>query len=263
MTTELDQQATDALEERVLQKLIAVFRHRISEPTLPFACSEQVADLFGALAKAQGDMTHASKDRTAQVKSEKGSYSYGYATLQSVWDAIREPLSKNGLAILQTFATGTDGIIVITTLAHASGQWVRTSLAVKPVAEKLSAVQAIGSAITYARRYSVMAIVGIAPDDDDDGDGAGRGVGRGAPSNQPASAPETPRAEGEDALIKELEGKIKAAGDTKALEGVRQQITGARAGGKLSEAGAGELRGPYNARAAELGTKPATNGAPS
>jgi hypothetical protein len=128
--------------------------------------SADIGELAKALAAAQGEMTAASKDGTnPHFKSR-------YATLASVWDAIRGPLSRNGLSVSQVLETpdAGPGVIVRTMLLHSSGQWI-CSRYVMPIHDKLTP-QAVGSAITYARRYALSAIVGIAPDDDDDGNAA-------------------------------------------------------------------------------------------
>lgn len=126
--------------------------------------SDTIADLAKALALAQSHMDHASKDRTNPAFKAK------YATLASVLDACRTPLSHAGLAVLQPARVVLDGgsgglVEVDTMLVHASGEWVRETLtaAVSDVR-----AQTIGSAITYLRRYGLSALVGIAPDDDDD-----------------------------------------------------------------------------------------------
>ena len=128
--------------------------------------SAEIGELAKALAAAQGEMTAASKDANNPYFDSR------YATLASVWDAIRGPLSRNGLSVSQVLETpdAGPGVIVRTMLLHSSGQWI-CSRYVMPIPDKLTP-QAVGSAITYARRYALSAIVGIAPDDDDDGNGA-------------------------------------------------------------------------------------------
>lgn len=120
--------------------------------------SENIAELATALSRAQGKITGALKDSSNPFFKTK------YADLASVWDACREQLSANGLAVVQTLSNDAENIVVITTLTHSSGQWMRGRLAVKPVK---SDPQGIGSAITYARRYALAAIVGVAQIDDD------------------------------------------------------------------------------------------------
>ena len=120
--------------------------------------SATIGTLAGALAKAQGEMKAAVKD------SANPFFKSSYADLAAVWDACREPLSKNGLAVIQTTETMDDLVIVFTTLAHSSGEWVRGALALRPTK---SDPQGFGSAITYGRRYGLMGIAGIAPEEDD------------------------------------------------------------------------------------------------
>lgn len=129
--------------------------------------SEQINELATALAKAQGAIKGAVKD------SENPFYHSKYADLSAVWDACREPLSGNGLSVVQTLeGNGVDGpICVETTLLHASGQWVSGYQAIKPVDDK---PQSWGSAITYARRYGLAAIAGVAPEDDDGNEASGK-----------------------------------------------------------------------------------------
>ena len=119
--------------------------------------SESINELAAALAKAQGGMENAAKNKiNPHFKST-------YADLASVLDAIRAPLSNNGLSTVQTMAITEHCIVLRTTLLHSSGQFIATEY---PIAGNL-APQQMGSAITYGRRYSLAALVGIAQDDDD------------------------------------------------------------------------------------------------
>ncbi len=131
--------------------------------------SETIGELAKALAKAQGEIKGATKD------AQNPHFRAKYADLASVWEACRGPLSANGLSVIQTTDGDGTNVEVITTLAHSSGQWIRGKLVMRPVKAD---PQGIGSALTYARRYSLAAMVGVAPEDDD-GEGAhGRGYGR-------------------------------------------------------------------------------------
>lgn len=120
--------------------------------------SESLNELAAALAKAQAAVKGAVKDATNPHFKSK------YADLASVWDACREALSQNGLSVVQL--PGRDGteVSVETILMHSSGQWIAGSVST-PVAR--NDAQGVGSAITYLRRYSLAAAVGIAPEDDD------------------------------------------------------------------------------------------------
>jgi len=125
--------------------------------------SDQVNELFAALAKAQAVMEHASKDKSNPFFKSR------YADLASVWDVCRKPLSDNGLSVSQTTRRDETGITLITTLGHSSGQWIRSEM---PVLTLKNDPQALGSALTYSRRYSLSSMVGVAADDDDDGEKA-------------------------------------------------------------------------------------------
>lgn len=120
--------------------------------------SQDIGQLAGALAKAQGSIKGAVKD------SENPYFKSLYADLASVWDACRGALSANDLAVIQTTEPDDKGVVVVTTLAHKSGEWMRGKLRVIPPKND---AQAIGSAITYCRRYALAAMVGIAQVDDD------------------------------------------------------------------------------------------------
>lgn len=142
-----------------------------------FRRSESIGALAGALANAQGKMTGAKKDSANPFFKSK------YADLASVWDAIRGPLSENGLAVMQFPRSPTYGVIEVeTVLAHLSGEWVSETLAApasqwvkerdhagKTIGEPYEKfdVQTEGSAITYLRRYGLQSICGVAAEDDD------------------------------------------------------------------------------------------------
>jgi hypothetical protein len=122
--------------------------------------SESVAGLAAALAKAQGQMKGAIKDSANPFFKSK------YADLASVVEAIRAAFSANGLSYIQTVEPSEkDEVRVETTLLHSSGEWISCGVLSLPVS-KVDA-QGYGSALTYARRYSLSAAVGVAPEDDD------------------------------------------------------------------------------------------------
>ena len=121
--------------------------------------SEQIDQLAAALSIAQGKITGALKDSANPFFKSK------YADLASVWDACRQALSENGLAVIQTTENVAEGgVTVVTTLAHKSGQYIKGVLTMTP---KDATPQAYGSCLTYARRYALAAIVGVAQVDDD------------------------------------------------------------------------------------------------
>ena len=120
--------------------------------------SEQINELSTALSKAQGLIEGAKKDAANPFFKSK------YADLASVWDACRAALAVNGLAVIQSPAAEGTRVSVDTLLTHSSGQWVAGTVS---VTAKEDTPQAIGSAITYLRRYALQSFVGVAPEDDD------------------------------------------------------------------------------------------------
>ena len=126
--------------------------------------SETIGELAKALVKAQHAMDKAKKGSINPFFKSK------YADLASVWEACKDHLADNGLSIVQTNdiignnETALEGVVVETTLRHTSGEWISGRLAMKPTKAD---PQGIGSAITYARRYALAAMVGVCPEDDD------------------------------------------------------------------------------------------------
>lgn len=115
-------------------------------------------NLAVALCKAQADMESAKKAANNPHFNRK------YADLASVWNTIREPLTNNGLSVVQLLRSVQGGVEVETILLHSSGESISDVFSVP--ASKADA-QGYGSAATYARRYSLMAMVGVAPEEDD------------------------------------------------------------------------------------------------
>jgi hypothetical protein len=121
--------------------------------------SDDIKELALALSKTQSILKGALKDSNNPFFKSK------YADLASVWEACREPLAANGLSVVQMPCNDTpDSVALETILMHTSGQWI-SSVFSMPVSKHDA--QAVGSAITYARRYALSAVVGIAPEDDD------------------------------------------------------------------------------------------------
>jgi hypothetical protein len=126
--------------------------------------SEQLNELYTALALAQGEIEAAAKDgKNPHFKST-------YATLESVIEAVRGPLSKNGLSLMQMPDVTEHGVVLVNRLGHKSGQWLESSYPVNPVQ---NTPQAMGSALTYARRYCIQSFV-LVPSSDDDGNEASK-----------------------------------------------------------------------------------------
>lgn len=131
--------------------------------------SEQINEIATALAKAQGAITGAVKDSANPFFKSK------YADLASVWDACRKPLSDNGLSVIQSPEADGPRVTLETILLHTSGQWFRNALS---VSAKDDSPQAIGSAITYLRRYVLQSFAGVAPEEDDAEAAQGRPNGK-------------------------------------------------------------------------------------
>ena len=125
--------------------------------------SENINELATALAKAQTQVETAVKDKKNSLYNTK------YADLGVVWMACREALNSNGLSVCQTTEVRELGSVLVTRLIHSSGQWIKGEilLVVTKAKEKMNDMQALGSAITFARRYGLAAIVGVCTEDDD------------------------------------------------------------------------------------------------
>lgn len=119
--------------------------------------SQEINEIAAALAKAQGQMNAAAKDSTNPHFKSK------YADLASVWQACREPLSANGLSVTQTMDFVGEKQVLITTLFHSSGQWIKSTM-MMPVCSK---PQETGSVLSYYRRYSLASMCGVYQSDDD------------------------------------------------------------------------------------------------
>src|SRR5205809_3208746 len=132
--------------------------------------SESVAALASALAKAQAELINPEKSLTAIIRSGRpgeGERTFRYAPLSSGHDIVRKTLGQHEIATLQTTAIDqAAGIVNLTTmLAHASGEWIASDWPVCPIAETTNP-QRMGAALTYARRYALFTLVGIAGEDD-------------------------------------------------------------------------------------------------
>jgi ERF superfamily len=132
--------------------------------------SESVAALASALAKAQAELINPEKSLIATIRTGRpgeGERTFRYAPLSSGLDLVRKTLGLHEIATLQTTAIDQSAGMVnlTTTLAHASGEWIASEWPVCPIAETASP-QRMGAALTYARRYALFTLVGIAGEDD-------------------------------------------------------------------------------------------------
>lgn len=129
--------------------------------------SDTIVEFAKALSAAQADIGGALKS------SENPFFKSSYADLASVWDACREPLTKNGLSVIQSPSAEGNIVSVETVLMHASGEFVSCELTTQI---KDMNPQAVGTGITYLRRYGLAAMVGIAQVDDDGESAMGRNI---------------------------------------------------------------------------------------
>ncbi len=160
--------------------------------------SENVDQLFTALAKAQAEFTVAEYNKTNPHFKSK------FADLQSYFAASRAPLAKNGLCVIQTISEQEGKPVLITLLAHASGQWIKSVMHINATKNDM---QGFGSALSYSKRYSLGAILGLASgEEDDDGTEAveeAKYVAKPAPYIAPVSKPEPKPKPPEECITKE------------------------------------------------------------
>src|SRR6476646_3920277 len=146
--------------------------------------SHKIGTLAAALAKAQSEIVNPEKSLTATIASpfpREGQRTFRYASLSTGLDIVRKCLGQHEIATVQSTAIDRDsGLIrLTTTLVHASGEWVSSDWPVCPLTET-AAPHRLGAALTYARRYALFTLVGIAGEDDLD-----------APDLVPANGPPT------------------------------------------------------------------------
>jgi hypothetical protein len=142
--------------------------------------SDSIVKVAEALSKAQAEIQPVIKDASNPFYGSK------YADLATVWAAIRKPLTDNGLSVIQEPGTDNGKITLTTTLLHSSGEYIRSVISM-PVTK--SDAQGYGSAITYARRYALQSIAGIAPEDDDGNAAVGQGKQPSQPQGRSANRP--------------------------------------------------------------------------
>jgi len=121
--------------------------------------SDSIKELATALSKVQGELSYAKKD------SANPFFKSRYADLESVWDACRSLLARNGLSVIQMPGNYFEGRMwLVTRLCHSSGEWIEQEMSVPvPKADP----QGAGSALTYMRRYALAAFIGVVQADDD------------------------------------------------------------------------------------------------
>ena len=167
--------------------------------------SEQLAELAGALSKAQGEFPSIPKDCTAKIRTKSGGeYSFRYADLETILASVRPVLAKHGLSLIcdVQFQVTSNGRAMVATvrLMHSSGQWVESSplaVPIEPDSYDRQPAQACGSSATYATRYAIEALLAIRASEDDDGAAASgnhieRQQAKPKPERKPEPKPEPP-----------------------------------------------------------------------
>ncbi len=153
--------------------------------------SQSIASLAAALAKAQAELVNPEKSLVATIRSDgpRGAeQTFRYAPLSSGLDIVRKTLGQHEIATVQTTAIDqTAGIVNLTTvLAHASGEWIASDWPVCAISETATPHR-MGAALTYARRYALFTLVGVAGEDDLDAPDLNAPAGSAAGIEKPAS----------------------------------------------------------------------------
>jgi hypothetical protein len=221
-------------------------------PTPGLTFSGDLAPLFAALAKAQGEFGEIHRSATVTIKPREGAaYSFSYAPLDEVLDAVRPALSKNGLWLGQPLSSAGGRHTLRTILAHSSGasMMMTTELAAN------GDIKALGSAITYMRRYTVQALLGVAAEEDDDGSAAnGDGYERTKSAQRPPRTNGSPAAaptNGLTATEGDLKTMLTAIGNAPSTEYLKTLSDSGKAR-PWSAAQKAELTKAYAARKAAL-----------
>jgi hypothetical protein len=155
--------------------------------------SESYTKLAFSLVKARAGFAKIVTDQTASIKSDKADYKYKYADLGGVINATAASLAEHGIVVLQAPTTGDNATLVTveTLVLHESGEWARTRISLKSTA---NTPQGVGSAITYARRYALQGVLGVAAEDDDGHGDRGRSGDPRPPQPQPPRSDPAQRA---------------------------------------------------------------------
>jgi len=190
-----------------------------------YARSEGFTKITAALVAAQSSFPAVPMRGQANVKTRSGSgYSYRYATLHDLLDAVRPHLNANGIWLSQPLAFGVT-VQATTLLQHTSGEWVSVTVSAPVDSEdgRMKAVQGMASVSTYLRRYGLTALLGIAADEDTDANDGGE-TSRRARSAQQAVAPN----EELISAVKDLWNYARRLRLDEQLEGMERQFSGWR-----------------------------------
>jgi hypothetical protein len=242
--------------------------------------SESIAALAAALAKAQMALTNPEKSLTGTVPSnryDEPGRTFRYAPLSSGLDIVRKALGEHGIATLQTTTIDQDiqTVSLTTVLAHASGEWIASDWPVCALSD-MAAPRRMGAALTYARRYALFTLVGIAGEDDLDapdlggqsgettskggnghdakrqnGNGADQPLGRFAASRKPWSPPKQPLGPAKSAALRDrLLGEIGGLASEEQATAWAHKAMDAK--NTLTTADCGVVEASFAARLAEL-----------
>lgn len=198
-------------------------------PVGDFECSAGMGELAKALAAAQGEIENAA------ATAENPHFRSKYADLAAIVDAVRGPLARHAIARHQALFSYDDLVGVRTSLIHSSGQWLASTVWCKSPGTP----QGMGSVVTYLRRYSLAAAVGIAQDDDD---------AEAAMVREPVGKKTAAKLDGKvQARIKILQGEL-GIGDDEWREKLRALYDGASSSAQLTAEQAQDLIGRLEAR---------------
>ena len=204
-------------------------------------------EIFKALSEFQGKCEHPKKTATANIQMKSGgAFKYSYATLDNCINANQELLTKCGLSVIQFPITEYGEQLkvgIITVLAHSGGDYMQGRYLIK--VEKETA-QLLGSAITYLRRYSYCAVLGLAAEDDDDANHAskpGKDSIRNKPDKKEPTKPEP--ATKQIHTQKAIEDRVKAAGSVEMLTALWIECT-------LKQQQTDKIKGWFSIRKSQL-----------
>lgn len=207
--------------------------------------SDSITEIAKALAEFHAEITNPVKDKIAQVRSDKGNYSYGFSDLADATNLARPVLAKCGLSITQELITEIPNKVgARSTLMHVSGEWIEY----EPVfVQYTGGPQQMGSAATYGRRYSYLAVLSLAPDDDDAANAQGA-----YDSAHKAPEPPKPEAVHEQTLahLRMLRLEFEVTDDTYAEQ--LEKVGGVSLDTDLTQVAAKTLVGVYERRRAAL-----------
>ena len=172
--------------------------------------SESIEHIATALSKAQAELQNPPKNKV------NPHFNSAYVDLSDGLDTIRKSLGKHGLSFIQATNAVDNFIILHTRLMHLSGQWIESTYPVCGMDKH----QAMGSALTYARRYALFAMVGVAGEDDDDGNAAQEATPKTAPKRQPEKKQMAPglNPEDSDKVLKAMKMTLDMVADMEELK---------------------------------------------